>query len=109
MSINLHLVFWLSFIVLYIIVFAIDMYATGHRSGQLTVKTALKWTGLWISLAILYGLAILFFFPQNEGMDPSVSIQKYNVQQIYCRLFTEYSLSVDNSICIYYDFLPNGG
>ncbi|MBP7508616.1 MAG: TerC/Alx family metal homeostasis membrane protein [Prolixibacteraceae bacterium] len=96
MSINLHLVFWLSFIVLYIIVFAIDMYATGHRSGQLTVKTALKWTGLWISLAILYGLAILFFFPQNEGMDPSVSTRSIMFSKFIAGYFTEYSLSVDN-------------
>lgn len=96
MSINLHLVFWLSFIVLYIIVFAIDMYATGHRSGQLSVKTALKWTGLWISLAILYGIAILLFYPQNEGMDPSVSTRSIMFSKFIAGYFTEYSLSVDN-------------
>ncbi len=96
MNLNLHLVFWLSFIVLYIIVFAIDMYATGHRSGQLTVKTALKWTGLWISLAILYGLAILFFFPQNEGMDPTISTRSVMFSKFIAGYFTEYSLSVDN-------------
>ena len=62
MVLSTHLIFWLSFIVLYAVVFAIDMYAAGHQKGTMSVKTALKWTGLWISLAILYGLAILFFF-----------------------------------------------
>jgi len=92
----MHFVFWASFIVLYIVVFAIDMYVTGHRNGQMSVKTALRWTGLWISLALVYGLAILFFFPQNEGMDPTVSTRSIMFSKFIAGYFTEYSLSVDN-------------
>ena len=91
-----HLIFWLSFIVLYIIVFSIDMYAAGHQKGTMSVKTALKWTGLWISLAILYGLAILFFFPQNADSDPSISTRTVMFSKFIAGYFTEYSLSVDN-------------
>lgn len=96
MVLSTHLIFWLSFIVLYIIVFAIDMYAAGHQRGTMSVKTALKWTGLWISLAILYGLAILFFFPQNADSDPTISTRSVMFSKFIAGYFTEYSLSVDN-------------
>jgi len=96
MDLNLHFVFWASFIVLYIVVFAIDMYVTGHRSGQMTVRTALRWTGLWISLALIYGLAILFFYPQNPDADPSISTKSVMFGKFIAGYFTEYSLSVDN-------------
>jgi len=96
MDINLHFVFWASFIVLYIIVFAIDMYVTGHRAGQISVKTALRWTGLWISLALLYGAAIYLFYPQNPDMDPTISTRTVMFGKFIAGYFTEYSLSVDN-------------
>lgn len=94
MELNIHFVFWASFILLYFIVFGIDMYVTSHRNGQITVKTALKWTALWISIALLYGLAILFFYPQN--VDSEVSTRSVMFSKFVAGYFTEYSLSVDN-------------
>lgn len=96
MELNLHFVFWASFIVLYIVVFAIDMYVSGHRHGQMSVKTALRWTGLWITLALLYGLAIYMFFPQNADSDPSIHTRSVMFSKFIAGYFTEYSLSVDN-------------
>lgn len=40
-----HLAFWIAFIVLYLIVFFIDMYATSHRKKQMTVGVALDGQG----------------------------------------------------------------
>jgi len=96
MQTNLHFIFWASFIILYIIVFVIDMYFTGHRTGKMSVRTALRWTGLWISLAILYGFAILFFYPQNEGFDPTIPTKSVMFSKFIAGYFTEYSLSIDN-------------
>jgi tellurite resistance protein TerC len=92
----LHFIFWASFIILYIIVFVIDMYVTDHRNSQMSVHTALRWTGLWISLAILYGLAIFLFYPQNEGFDPSIPTRSVMFSKFIAGYFTEYSLSIDN-------------
>lgn len=89
-----HLAFWIAFIVLYLIVFSIDMYATSHRKKQMTVGVALRWTGLWISIAILYGVSILLFFPQNP--DSEVSTKTVMFQKFLAGYFTEYSLSIDN-------------
>jgi len=91
---NLHTIFWLSFILTYVIVFTIDMYSTNHREGNISVKTALRWTALWISIALLYGLAIFLFYPQNEGSD--VSTRTVMGIKFIAGYLTEYSLSIDN-------------
>jgi len=92
--VNTHTLFWLSFIAVYLAVFFIDMYVTSHRKGEIAVGTALRWTALWISIALLYGLAIYLFYPQNAG-----STEKTNVImaiKYVAGYLTEYSLSVDN-------------
>ena len=91
---NLHVIFWLAFILIYLVVFVIDMYATSHRTGTLSVKTSLKWTGLWISIALLYGLAIFLFYPQNS--DSEVATRTIMGLKFIAGYLTEYSLSIDN-------------
>lgn len=91
---NTHLFFWLLFILIYIIVFAVDMYATNHRKGNMSVKVALRWTGLWVSVALLYGLAIFLFYPQNA--DSEISTRSTMAIKFVSGYLTEYSLSIDN-------------
>ena len=93
---NLHTIFWLSFILTYLIVFAIDMYSTNHRDGNISVKTALRWTALWISIALLYGLAIFLFYPQNADSDASTPTRTIMGLKFIAGYLTEYSLSIDN-------------
>jgi tellurite resistance protein TerC len=78
--------FWVAFVILFIVVFTIDMYVTDHRKGKIKVKTALTWTGLWISTALLFGLAIYLFL---EG-------GKVKAFEFITGYIIEYSLSVDN-------------
>lgn len=87
-------IFWAAFIILFFIVFFVDMYATSHRKGTLSVKTSLRWTSLWISIALLFGVAIYFFFPQNPGSTTSTSATM--MFKFISGYLTEYSLSVDN-------------
>lgn len=91
---NAITIFWLAFIVLFFIVFFIDMYVTSHRKGTISVKTSLRWTALWISIALLFGIAIYFFFPQNA--DSSVKTSSVMMVKFISGYLTEYSLSVDN-------------
>ena len=91
---NTHSIFWMSFVVVYLIVFTIDMYSTNHREGNISVKTALRWTALWISIAMLYGLAIYLFYPQNEGSE--VTTRTIMGIKFVSGYLTEYSLSIDN-------------
>ena len=79
-------ILWGVFILLFIIVFMIDMYVTDHRKGKIKVKTALMWTGIWISTALMFSAAIYFYLPggDQKGFE---FITGYLI---------EYSLSVDN-------------
>lgn len=88
------MIYWIVFIGLFITVFVIDLYVTDHRKGTLSVKTSLKWTGLWISLALLFGLSLYFFFPQNP--DSAVKTAPVMMTKFIAGYLTEYSLSVDN-------------
>jgi tellurite resistance protein TerC len=87
-------IFWIAFVALFFIVFFIDMYATGHRSGGMNVKIALRWTALWMSIAFLFGAAIFFFFPQNP--DSHVRTASVMMFKFISGYLTEYSLSIDN-------------
>jgi len=85
---------WVSFIALFFIVYSIDLYVTSHRKGEETVKTALKWTGVWISVALVFGAAIYLFFPQNPDSNQVTS--HIMGMKFISGYLTEYSLSVDN-------------
>lgn len=88
------LTYWIAFVSLFILVFAIDFYVTDHRKGELTVKTALRWTGLWITVALLFGVSLYFFFPQNP--ESKVNTSSVMMLKFISGYLTEYSLSVDN-------------
>lgn len=92
---NTHLIFWSTFVLLYIIVFSIDMRASSHSKEEMTVKKALRWTGLWVSIALLYGVSIFLFYPTGDST--SLITYNYNLFGLFISgYFIEYSLSVDN-------------
>lgn len=86
--------FWVAFAAIYVVVFFLDMYVTSRRGEAESVKAALGWTAVWISVALLYGAAIYFFYPQNPG-SPARTASAMGFKFIAGYL-TEYSLSIDN-------------
>jgi len=91
---NEHLVFWIAFIAVYLVVFVIDMYVTSHRKKNMSVGIALRWTAVWVSIAVAYGVAIMLWYPQNP--DSEVSTRGIMFTKFLSGYLTEYSLSVDN-------------
>lgn len=87
-------IFWLAFVTLFLVVFVIDMYVTSHRKGTLSVAASLRWTALWISIALLFGASIYLFFPQNPGS--TVNTASTMMFKFISGYLTEYSLSIDN-------------
>jgi tellurite resistance protein TerC len=81
-----EMIFWAAFVLVFIIVFTVDMFVTDHRNGAIGIKQALSWTAVWISVALLYGAAIYFFYP--GGSEKATAF--------VAGYLTEYSLSVDN-------------
>jgi tellurite resistance protein TerC len=92
--VTLHAVFWVAFAALYLVVFVVDMWFTTHRSTGIGTRSALRWTGLWVALALLYGLAIYLYYPQNQGS--ATHTAGVVALKFLSGYLTEYSLSVDN-------------
>jgi tellurite resistance protein TerC len=86
--------FWISFIALFLAVFVIDLYVTGRRTRSLTPGVALRWTALWIGVALAYAGAIYCFYPQAPGSPARTGTQV--MLKFVSGYITEYTLSVDN-------------
>ncbi len=91
---NVMTLYWIIFISIFLIVFAIDFYITDHRKGELSVSQALKWAGTWVAIALLFGVSLFFFFPQNDFS--TVNTAHIMGTKFIAGYLIEYSLSVDN-------------
>ncbi len=78
--------FWILFWFVVAILFYVDLYVTGHRSGAITLKNSLMWSGVWISTALLFNL-FLYFYLEDGHTKALEFLTGYVI---------EYSLSVDN-------------
>ena len=83
---NSLIVLWIVFWSVFVAVSALDFFVITHRHGSVGVKSALRWTGLWIAIAL--GFAALTYFLHPRG--PEVATL------FVAGYLTEYSLSVDN-------------
>jgi tellurite resistance protein TerC len=86
--------FWIAFIAIFIIGFFVDLQAAKHRHSEESIATALKWTAAWISIAVMFGLAITFFYPQNENSE--MTTRTMMGMKFFSGYLTEYMLSIDN-------------
>jgi tellurite resistance protein TerC len=83
---EIHILFWFGFAILFLIIFSIDLFFTGHRKGEIKLKAALSWTVVWISAALLFSVFIYYYFP--DGHEKTF--------EYIAGYLVEYSLSVDN-------------
>ena len=88
------IIFWIAFISTFFIVYTIDFYVTKHRKTTINVKESLMWTGLWIFIALTFGLAIFLFYPQTPGSTERIA--SVMAAKFISGYLTEYYLSVDN-------------
>lgn len=86
--------FWAAFCGICLVVFSLDMFVISRRDGEITTTEALRWTGLWVLVALAYGLIIYFWYPQNPvGNERTATVMALKYLSGY---LTEYSLSIDN-------------
>lgn len=78
--------FWVIFAIIVAILFFIDLYFTDRRKGKITLKQSLKWSGIWITTALLFNLFIYFYL--ESGHERAV--------EFLTGFIIEKSLSVDN-------------
>lgn len=78
--------FWFIFSAVIAVMFFIDLYATEHRHGKITLKASLIWSGVWITTALLFNL-FLYFYLTNGHQKALEFLTGYIIEK---------SLSVDN-------------
>jgi len=81
---NIHPYTWIITIVVLVGVLVVDALVIGRRPHVPTTRECLKYIGLYVGLALLFGLGILWFSGPTYSM------------QFYSGWLTEYSLSMDN-------------
>lgn len=77
---------WVIFGVTVGLVFALDLFVITHRHSAVGVASALRWTGLWIAVALAFGGLVYLLHPRGADI-ALLFVTGY---------LMEYSLSVDN-------------
>ncbi len=97
--------FYISFVGLVLLLLAFDLGVFHRKAHTVSFREAATWTVVWISLALLFNLALhqyaLWKFPQDPrlmaipGFDPSAAAWRVSLEYLTGYL-VEKSLSVDN-------------
>ena len=81
---NVHLYTWIITIVVMVGILAVDVFIIGRRPHEPSMKEAGVFIGVFVGLALLFGLGVWWFSgPKYAG-------------EFYAGWLTEYSLSIDN-------------
>jgi tellurite resistance protein TerC len=84
---------WGAFIAFVVAMLALDMFALGgSKMHKVSVKEAALWSGVWVSLALLFDLGLWFYV--REHFDASVATN--TATEFLAGYVIEKSLSVDN-------------
>lgn len=81
-------ILWVSFNVFVVIMLALDLGVFHRKSYDISVKEALIWTGVWITLALLFNLFIYLHFGNDLALE---FLTGYLIEK---------SLSIDNIFVI---------
>lgn len=85
---NESIVLWAGFNLFVLAMLALDLGVFHRKSHTVTVKEALIWTGVWITLAMIFNLFIYSYFGKEKAVE------------FFTGYLIEKSLSVDNIFVI---------
>lgn len=81
-------ILWIGFNAFVLIMLALDLGVFHRKSHEVTVKEALTWTSIWITLAMLFNLFVFYYFDKEKAVE------------FFTGYVIEKSLSVDNIFVI---------
>lgn len=85
---NESVVLWSAFNLFVLAMLALDLGVFHRKSHTVGVKEALTWTGVWITLAMLFNLFIYYYFDKDKAIE------------FFTGYLIEKSLSIDNIFVI---------
>ena len=62
-------ILWTGFNLFVLGMLALDLGVFHKRSEEISVRNALVWTGIWISLAMAFNLFVYYYFGQKEAIE----------------------------------------
>ena len=74
---------WVVTALVLVAMVVVDLVVLGRRTGPITLGTSLRWVGLYVGLAVLFGIGLL-------------AVDRQAGSEFFAGYLTEYSLSVDN-------------
>lgn len=75
---------WILFAVFIIAMLALDLGVVNRKAHVIKMKEALLWTSFWVTLAIIFGVGVYYFYGHIKSME------------FFAAYLIEYSLSIDN-------------
>lgn len=79
---------WVGFTAVVVVVLAVDLWLGSKSDEPMPKRKALTWTGVWVTLASAFGLAVWMFAPPQIAANATM--------EFFSAYLIEYSLSIDN-------------
>ncbi len=94
------MIVWTLFITLIVIFLALDLGIFNKNPHEISNKEASMWTGIWVSVALLFSIGVYFIFKNGwvdnvDNLTPTTAMLKYITGYLI-----ELSLSIDNIFVI---------
>jgi tellurite resistance protein TerC len=84
-------ILWVAFGAIVLVMLVLDLGVFHKKAHSVSVREALIWTGVWVSLALAFCVAVYFFVDPHH---PNAK-ERPSIEFLTCYV-TEYALSVDN-------------
>jgi tellurite resistance protein TerC len=97
--------FYLGFTALIIVLLAVDLGVFHRKSHTISIREAARWSVMWISLALVFNVALYFYAQYALSHDPRLSAEpgfdpfaaaRQVALEFLAGYVVEYTLSVDN-------------
>ncbi len=75
---------WVLFTIFILAMLALDLGVINRKAHVIKMKEALLWTSFWVSLSLVFGVGVYYFYGHTKAME------------YFAGYLIEYSLSVDN-------------
>lgn len=89
------LIFWIAFLILVAAMLALDLGVFNKKDHEIGVGEALRWTGVWIGVSLLFNAALYFLY--GKGYIPGTELSGSEAAlEFLTGYIIEKSLSMDN-------------
>mgnify|MGYP003417890396 FL=1 len=89
------IIFWIAFLILVAGMLALDLGVFNKKDHEIGVGEALRWTGIWIGVSLLFNLALYFLY--GKGYIPNTELSGGEAAlEFLTGYIIEKSLSMDN-------------